>query len=69
MIEMIPISKTIKQWETYYQKLVSINRPSDDIVEIMSTIEDAVGSVTPESDSDTLIICFTQQQADIISRN
>lgn len=66
---MIPITKTIKQWETYYQKLVAIKQPSDDIVEIMSTIEDAVGSVTPESDSDTLIICFTQQQADIISRN
>lgn len=69
MIEMIPITKTIKQWETYYQKLVAIKQPSDDIVDIMSTIEDAVGSVTPESDSDTLIICFTQQQADIISRN
>ena len=69
MIEMIPISKTIKQWETYYQKLSAIDLPSDDIVEIISTIEDAVGSVTPESDSDTLIICFTQQQADIISRN
>lgn len=66
---MIPISKTIKQWKTYYQKLVAINQPSDDIVDIMSTIEDAVGSVTPESDSDTLIICFTQQQSDIISRN
>ena len=69
MIEMIPITKTIKQWETYYQKLSAIDLPSDDIVEIMSTIEDAVGSVTPESDSDTLIICFTQQQVDIISRN
>ena len=69
MIEMIPITKTIKQWYTYYQKLVAIKQPSDDIVEIMSTIEDAVGSVTPESDSDTLIICFNQQQADIISRN
>lgn len=66
---MIPITKTIKQWKTYYQKLVVIKQPSDDIVDIMSTIEDAVGSVTPESDSDTLIICFTQQQADIISRN
>lgn len=69
MIEMIPITKTIKQWETYYQKLSAIDLPSDDIVEIMSTIEDAVGSVTPESDSDTLIICFNQQQADIVSRN
>ena len=69
MIEMTPISKTIKQWETYYQKLSAIDLPSDDIVEIMSTIEDAVGSVTPESDSDTLIICFTQQQSEIISRN
>lgn len=68
MIEMTPITKTIKQWSEFYNKNKRLSYNYPELAIILDIIADALGSLDYNSD-EVLTICFTQEETDIISRN
>ena len=68
MIEMTPITKTIKQWSEFYNKNKRLSYNYPELAIILDIIADALGSLDDNSD-EVLTICFTKEETDIISRN
>lgn len=68
MIEMIPITKTIKQWSEFYNKNKRLSYNCPELAIILDIIADALGSLEYNSD-EVLTICFTQEETNIINTN